>query len=242
MDSIRDSVGDSVLRNVSRSVGESFKEYSDYNGWNNFGWVSFYDFFDQINVLDDFKFKQYKKLIQSNCFNAYEYENYVFAIQPPIYINRNSKGVLHCTTKAAVEFKDGSCYYFINGRNIPENIFNKSNSLTKEDFIKEKNSDYKAAWYEILGQSKIMELLGAREVSIETIYHKNGDIETVSLLKTYDSFEEIDNQPFAWVKIVCPSTGTQYLQGVEPHHTTALSALSSLSPFNPSEYSFNFRS
>jgi len=87
-----------------------------------------------------------------------------------------------------------------------------------------------------------MDLLGAKEVDTRKIVHKNGDIETVTLLKTEDVFEEIDNQPFAWVKMVCPSTGTQYLQGVEPHHTDALTAIASLSMFKPEEYSFDMRS
>lgn len=88
----------------------------------------------------------------------------------------------------------------------------------------------------------MLELLGAKEIDTRQIIHKNGDIETVTLLKTTDTFEEIENQPFCWVKMVCPSTGTQYLQGVEPHHKDALSAIASLSPFKKEEYSFDMRS
>jgi hypothetical protein len=87
-----------------------------------------------------------------------------------------------------------------------------------------------------------MELLGAKEVDKQIIVHKNGDLETVTLLKTDDVFPEIDNQPFAWVKMVCRSTGTQYLHGVEPHHTCALEAIASLSMFKKEEYSFDMRS
>ena len=88
----------------------------------------------------------------------------------------------------------------------------------------------------------MLDLLGAKEVDVKVIKHRNGDKETVTLLKTEEVFEEIDGQPFAWVKMVCPSTGTQYLQGVEPHHTNALDAIASLSPFKAKEYSFNYRS
>jgi hypothetical protein len=234
-DSVRSSVGNSVLQST-------FVEYSNYNGWSNFGWVSFYDFFERINILDDYNFRKYKKLIKSNCFNAYEYENYIFAIQPPVTIERNDAGRLHCSKKAAIEFKDGTSYYFINGRSIPEKIFLQAESLTKEQFLSENNSDYKGAWYEILGQQKMMYLLGAKEINTSRIVHKNGDIETVTLFKTENTFSEIDNQPFAWVKMICPSTGTQYLQGVEPHHTCALDAIASLSPFKKEEYTFDFRS
>ena len=236
-DSVWDSVGDSVWD----SVGDSVNEYSSYIDLSNYGWVSFYDFFEKINLLDNFNFKQYKKLIRSNVFNAYEYENYVFAIQPPVYIETNLAGRLHSTTQAAVQFRDGSEYYFINGRSIPAWIVNDKSSITKERFMKETDADIKGAIYESIGQQGMLDLLGAKVVDRREIVHANGDREVVELLKTNDLFKEIDNQPFAWVSMCCPSTGTHYLQGVEPHHTNAIEAIASLSPFNAKDYSFNFR-
>jgi hypothetical protein len=160
----------------------------------------------------------------------------------PSKILRNESNRLHNPSGPAIEFRDGYKQYFINGRAIPAEVFDKAKTLTKKQFLDESNSDFKGAWYEILGQKKMMDLLGAKEVDTKQIVHKNGDIETVTLLKTSDRFPEIDNQPFAWIKMVCPSTGTQYLQGVEPHHDCALEAIASLSPFKKEEYSFNFRS
>ena len=240
-DSVWDSVWDSVGDSVWDSVGDSVNEYSSYIDLSNYGWVSFYDFFEKINLLDNFNFKQYKKLIRSNVFNAYEYENYVFAIQPPVYIETNLAGRLHSTTQAAVQFRDGSEYYFINGRSIPAWIVNDKSSITKERFMKETDADIKGAIYESIGQQGMLDLLGAKVVDRREIVHANGDREVVELLKTNDLFKEIDNQPFAWVSMCCPSTGTHYLQGVEPHHTNAIEAIASLSPFNAKDYSFNFR-
>ena len=239
--SVWDSVGGSVMASVMDSVGDSVNEYSSYIDLSNYGWVSFYDFFEKINLLDNFNFKQYKKLIRSNVFNAYEYENYVFAIQPPVYIETNLAGRLHSTTQAAVQFRDGSEYYFINGRSIPAWIVNDKSSITKERFMKETDADIKGAIYESIGQQGMLDLLGAKVVDRREIVHANGDREVVELLKTDDLFKEIDNQPFAWVSMCCPSTGTHYLQGVEPHHTNAIEAIASLSPFNAKDYSFNFR-
>ena len=239
--SVRASGWDSVWASVGDSVRASVNEYSSYIDLSNYGWVSFYDFFEKINLLDNFNFKQYKKLIRSNVFNAYEYENYVFAIQPPVYIETNLAGRLHSTTQAAVQFRDGSEYYFINGRSIPAWIVNDKSSITKERFMKETDADIKGAIYESIGQQGMLDLLGAKVVDRREIVHANGDREVVELLKTDDLFKEIDNQPFAWVSMCCPSTGTHYLQGVEPHHTNAIEAIASLSPFNAKDYSFNFR-
>ena len=239
--SVGASVRDSVWASVWASVGASVNEYSSYIDLSNYGWASFYDFFEKINLLDNFNFKQYKKLIRSNVFNAYEYENYVFAIQPPVYIETNLAGRLHSTTQAAVQFRDGSEYYFINGRSIPAWIVNDKSSITKEQFMKETDADIKGAIYESIGQQGMLDLLGAKVVDRRENVHANGDREVVELLKTNDLFKEIDNQPFAWVSMCCPSTGTHYLQGVEPHHTNAIEAIASLSPFNAKDYSFNFR-
>lgn len=244
--SVRDSVWTSVLDSAWTSVRTSvlniFNLYSSYMGLSNYGWVSFYDFFEKINIVDDFNFKQYKKILKSGVFNAYEFENFVFAIQPPIYVERNSQGRLHSTSTAAVKFRDGSSYYFINGRPIPEWVVEKKDAITKDQFLQEKNSDIKGAIYEVLGSEGLINLLGAEITDTKTIHHDNGDVEIVELLKTKDTFPELDYDPLAWVKMTCPSTGTNYLIGVDPQYNDAIEAIASLSPFTKDEYSFNFRS
>ena len=240
--SVWNSVWDSVRASVWDSVLNIFNSCSSYIDLSNYGWVSFYDFFEKINIVDDFNFKQYKKILKSGVFNAYEFENCVFAIQPPIYVERNLQGRLHSTSTAAVKFRDGSSYYFINGRPIPEWVVEKKDAITKDQFLQEKNSDIKGAIYEVLGSEGIINLLGAEITDTKTIHHDNGDVEIVELLKTKDTFPELDDDPLAWVKMTCPSTGTNYLIGVEPQYNDAIEAIASLSPFTKDEYSFNFRS
>ena len=248
-DSVRASVGASVWDSVGDSVGASvwdsvniFHSYSSYIGLSNYGRISFYDFFEKIDILDNFNFKQYKKILKSGVFNAYEFDNCVFAIQPPIYVELNSQGRLHSTSTAAVKFRDGSSYYFINGRPIPKWVVENKDSITKDQFLNEKNLDIKGAIYEVLGSKGIMNLLGAEITDTNTIHHANGDIETVELLKTKETFPELGDDPMAWVKMTCPSTGTNYLVGVDPQYNDAIEAIASLSPFTKEEYSFNFRS
>ena len=247
--SVWDSVGDSVWASVWDSVGDSvwdsvniFHSYSSYIGLSNYGRISFYDFFEKINILDNFNFKQYKKILKSGVFNAYEFDNCVFAIQPPIYVELNSQGRLHSTSTAAVKFRDGSSYYFINGRPIPKWVVENKDSIIKDQFLQEKNLDIKGAIYEVLGAEGIINLLGAEITDTNTIHHANGDIETVELLKTKETFPELGDDPMAWVKMTCPSTGTNYLVGVDPQYNDAIEAIASLSPFTKEEYSFNFRS
>ena len=67
-------------------------------------------------------------------------------------------------------------------------------------------------------------------------------METVTLLKTKEKFVEIENEPFCWVKVTCPSTGSQYLEGCPPHFTNAVEANAFLSGFTAEEYSLDMRS
>ena len=166
----------------------------------------------------------------------------------PKKVYRDNNDELHNPSGAAVEWEhlyeetDFDNYY-IHGRSLPKWIWDKAQAgeITREMFLTETNSEIKGGIYEVLGQRKMMALLGATVIDTHKIHHANGDIETVELLKTKETFTEIDNQPFLWCKMSCPSTGTTYLQGVEPHHKSAKSAIASLSMFKEDEYSFDFR-
>jgi hypothetical protein len=224
----------------------TYYQTSSYGNVSDYGWVAWEDYFIRHNLiqldqetLDNFN--NFKQLVLSNVYDMIQFDTVCIVSDMPVEIHRLN-GKLHNPRGKAIKFKDGWGQYYINGRYIPNEIFQKAQTLTKKEFIKENNSDYKGAWYEILGQEKIMKLLRAKEVDKTTITHRNGDIETLTLYKTKEKFAEIDYQPFAWVKLTCPSTGTNYLLGVEPHHTSALEAAASISMFNKDDYSFDFRS
>mgnify|MGYP000938571741 CR=1 FL=1 len=105
-------------------------------------------------------------------------------------------------------------------------------------FLQETNENYRAAMYEILGDEKLCSLLGAEVVHEKEfkylIEHKEQikeEKETLQLIKTRETFSEIDNQPFAWVKYICPSTGSSYLISCEPHFVDVEEAAKSLLDF-----------
>jgi len=145
----------------------------------------------------------------------------------PEKISRNEAGDLHSTTDPAVvwEGMEWKCYY-INGRNIPAKEFEMAldGEVTKEIYDAETNEDIRAAWYEILGQEKMLDVLDAMVVDTGTFVHNNGDIEEVILYKTRKSYPETGDNPYAWIRFTCPSTGTVYLIDVDPKYNTALEA------------------
>ena len=192
-------------------------------------------------------FLKWRELYEaSGIYNAICNDKACIISKYPKEIHRNESGDLHRTDGQAVVW-DGiewKCYY-INGRNIPAKEYKMAlnGEITSEAFAKETNEDIRAAWYEILGQEKMIEILGAVEIDRGTFVHDDGSMEEVVLFKTSKSFPETGDQPYAWVRFICPSTGTNYLIDVEPKWTSALEAAVSTSPLvtNVEDYKFDGR-
>ena len=164
--------------------------------------------------------------LKSNIYSAIFSELVCVVSKYPQKIHRNTDGLLHNLDGNAVEWNSISvetkfdCYY-INGRNMPSWIFDKfkNNQLQKEDFLNEENEDIKAGIYELIeskGEGSMLTFLNAIEVDRKTIPHEYGEEEFI-LYKTKEKFnEEVDlngNSPseLAWLKMTCPSTGSNYL-------------------------------
>ncbi len=164
----------------------------------------------------------------------------------PLEIHRNETGELHRTDGQAVIWSgmDFKCY-FINGRNIDEEKYEMAlrGEVTREIYQGETNEDIRAAWYEILGQEKMLEILEAELIDTGVFVHNTGETEEVKLYKTKGTYPETGDNPYAWVRFVCPSTGTNYLIDVDPRYSTAVEAAVSTCPFdiNPEDYKFDGR-
>lgn len=205
---------------------------STYCGWSNFGWVSFYDYFTRIKVINNEDFNNYKDIILSNVFETFEFENVVFAVQPPHTINKNDKNQLHNTTGPALEFTDGTNFYYINGRNIDRELVIVG--FTKEQFLTETNEDIRGAMYEIIeakGEGSMLDFLEAYEYGKNVITHENGEEEILTLYRTKESFLELQdingkfNVPLCWLRLVCPSTGQNYLISTDSSFKTPKEAV-----------------
>lgn len=147
----------------------------------------------------------------------------------PLAIHWDDENRLHSTSGVAVEWgvnKDSNEYgidtswdncYFIHGRAMDKRVFS---GFSREDFLNEQDEDIRAGMYEVIeakGEGSMLEFLGAKKVHNQTFVHDNGDLEEMELYRTDEVFEgEEDlngNSPaaLAWLKMICPSTGTVYL-------------------------------
>jgi hypothetical protein len=187
---------------------------------------AYYDFFVECGIIDK-RFEKYHKLrkavIESNIFSTIEFENAIIICEKPIKCLKNDKG-LHCINDSAIKWSDGYEQFYINGRKIDKEWFRKcaSSNLKKEEFINEQNDEKRSAAYMILGEEKIMKLLDAELVDETTFVHPNGESEVISFYRTKGKLNKHKNEAFAWRKVTCPSTGTNYLTPTDPNLKSAI--------------------
>jgi hypothetical protein len=236
-----------VMPQVRTQVRTQDLEYFHFSlsaNVSDYSWVSFYDYFRKIGLISLDKFDSFLSLTQSGIYDMIQLKGLCIVSAFPIAIHRDENNRLHSVTGPAITFADGYGQYWIHGRNIPAWIITNPEQITKEKFITESNSEIRAAMYEVLGTEGVLHLLEAIEVDTQTILHPCNENETLTLYKTKEKFQELDNSPLAWVRFVCPSTGTNYLIDVEPHHTNVIDAAKSTRSdiFDFAEaYAWNFR-
>jgi hypothetical protein len=76
----------------------------------------------------------------------------------------------------------------------------------------------------------MMEFLEAYEYGRDEITHTNGDVETLILYRTKETFPELQDingnsdVPLCWLRLVCPSTGQNYLISTDSSFKTPIEA------------------
>ncbi|MCE5225354.1 MAG: hypothetical protein LLG05_05780 [Porphyromonadaceae bacterium] len=242
------NLGANLGANLWDNLGANLINYFLPSYWGNvsdYGWTAFYDFIQKLNHFkyDYSDFDDFKLLLKSGVYDFVAFSSIVFVSSCPFEVHQEANTRIHNINGPAVRFKDGYDVYAIHGRILPSWIWTDKNKITKEQFIFAKNAEIRAGIYSVLGEKKIMEILDCKEIDKQCIQHQNGDIEIVKLYKTRELVQITNSLSnyLAWVKFICPSTGTEYLIACEPEHENAKEAAASLSIFDKSEYSFNFR-
>ena len=188
----------------------------------------------------------------NNISRCYFTQMYVLVLRMPKYIKRNAVG-FHSTDGAAIEWENYKMYY-INGRKLSANIFNSilDKKYTFDEFMAETNEDTKAAVITLItekfGSYELSQFLGATLVNESTITHDSGITETMKLWKTNKTFSFLSdingnsNQPYAWLELKCPSSGSIYFISTSPHFMTAIESAKFHRPNQvPIELDYNFK-
>ena len=239
-----------LMANQLKKTEKKYYSFGTFLGIYYASWYAWYETYVDFGIITEDKFPKYfklRKFIESNIFLTIEFEKAIIIVEKPKFVKKNDNG-MHCIDGYCIQWADGYGFYHVNGKKISKSDFKlaQENKITKQMFNEQKNEEVKAAWFEILGSEKIMNILEAKEIDSTTIIHANGESESVILYKTEEIMPEIGER-LAWAKFICPSTGSNYLIPVNPINKTANEAVLDTCPFKGFEiksikdYSFNSR-
>lgn len=231
-----------MMEYCKNKLGDANPETMAYGNVSDFGWVAFYDFFDKIGVEVSEDYRQYREYAKAGIYDAVPYDDKIVVSKNPVAVELNADGRPHSVTGPAFLWEDGFGVYYINGRRIDSEWAAKctKRTLTQKEFLNEKNDELRSAAFEYLGND-FAEFLGASEVDSQTFVHGAGEMETITLIKTKKKLNVVKNEPYAWIKRICPSTGTVYMTPTDPRFTTALEAAKFHRPsWVPQELDYNW--
>ncbi len=201
-------VGSQVGSQVESQVGSQDLKYYSFSYYGNiwdYGWISFYDFFQKINIFENENFNQFKSLLRSGVYDMIQLKGVCFVFGLPNIILRNNRNQLHNEKSHAIEFKDGYKCWFWKGISVPQKLIETPELITKDDLKNNQNTEIRRCYIEKLGVTKYFKILS----------QGNG-------LKLID--EDIDNQGYPMkllefdfeeekiqvLEVTCPSTERIY--------------------------------
>ena len=239
---VRANVGDNVMANVgdnvSNNVGANVELLCSYGDVSDYGWVSFYDYFTEIGILENSSFNNFRDLLKSGYFTMIQMRNACFVVRNPKFINLENNQ-MHSLKGNAIEFNDGWGMNFIQGRYLPPNTFNKlvSKEYTFEDFLKEDNEEFKSTvllYIQLVeGDNGLFNFLSQNMKEIDTYVDKKNEeflINTKGMnVGVYNLFKgSIGAIELSAVRCYCPSTDRMFFLFCENQYTNAKDAIASL--------------
>ncbi|MHB1275789.1 MAG: DUF6745 domain-containing protein [Candidatus Humimicrobiaceae bacterium] len=205
---VSDQVWDQVRGQVSDQVESQELLYfgiSYYGDISDYGWASFYDYFERIGL--DYKNDNYnnlKKLITSGIFSFIPLNDFCIICPLPDKIFRLDEK-LHSETGSAISWKDGYELFFLHGICFKKDIWEKiiTKNITAKDILKFANIEQRMAALKFYGADNLLSELDAKLIDNTAGYE---------LYK----LDKIFSQPAYFLKYSCPSTGRVYVSGIDP--------------------------
>jgi hypothetical protein len=215
---VRDQVRDQVWDQVEGLVwGQELKHYTaaEENLLTDSGWVSFYDFFQQIGILKHQNFAKYADYLASGVFYTIFLQGLAVICERPKYIKRDDFYRLHCADGPATLWKDGYAQYFWHGVSVPQKLIEAPEEITKDELIKETNAEVRRAMMERLGTGRFFQLLDVVEVDRDRV--GVGEYAKEYTLYRTREIDPVAGEYIQFVNVICHSTEREYMLCVPPN-------------------------
>ena len=190
------------------------------------GWVSFYDVFDRLGLIQHPLFAEYRQGLKGGLFSFIALDGLALVSRPPIFLNRDARGRMHCLDDCAIAFADGFGLHYVHGVFFNSEQFApvKNKTITGTDILALRNAEQKAALIQALGYSTILDALPTHRVLDEyrgTSKHDGAPV-------TYQVIDaDLDGLPIRFVKVECHTTHKIVCLGV-PRETATETCLGTI--------------
>lgn len=196
-----------------KKKGETY----DYLGLGyDLGWTYFYKFMEDIGVdfSDIPEWGIWKEIDKSGIYATLLFENVAFVCIRPSVIKTNKDGNLHCENGMAIQWVDGTGFYYLNGVDMDEKqVMTPSEKIEIKSVLEEKNVEVRRELIRKIGIERFILKAGAK------VLDKKGDYELLSI-KFSDGIPDA-----RYLKMKNPSIGTWHVEGVEGICNTVQDAL-----------------
>jgi len=170
------------------------------------GWVSYCEYMEKIGVdfSDIPEWATWKKIKQSGIWATLLFENMAFVCIRPSFVKTKSNGDLHCESGMAIQWIDGTGYYFLNGVPMEEHhVMTPAEKLDVNQILAVQNVEVRRELIRKIGLERFILKTGAK------VLDKKGNYELLSVKLS-------DEVPDArYLKMKNPSINTWHVEGVE---------------------------
>ena len=172
-----------------------------------YGWLSFYEFFEEIGLIDNSNFRTYKEIIKQGIYSSLQYESLcIVCVVPDLVYREDVNNNLHATNGPAIRFRDGFQQYFLHGVYFSETLFDKTinRQLSFSDIMAFDNIEQRQIAIQHMDVDELLNNVDA------TLIDESERGNQLYLIK----HNELLDEPCYYLKYSCPSTGRVYLSGI----------------------------
>ena len=210
------------VRNQVENQKMEFFTFAYYGSSSDFGWISFYDFFDRIGIkLTNENFYKFMELMRSGIYDMVQLDGLCIVASLPKIVRRNTQNFMHSDEFPAIEWRDGFKLHYLNGVFFPEDLWKQvvSKEMPFEDILKIEDIDQRTQAMRYGDPLKFFKHVGATEIDTYTKYTKENKAINYSLYKIPKG--DIFRTDAYYMLYLCPSTDKTYMSGVPEFKTVA---------------------
>jgi hypothetical protein len=213
-------------KKVSEITGKKEWESPAFWGSQEISWLQFYRFFQVECQIEDAKKLEPLYMLATHVGWCWFYEDFAVLTEKPTKINMIEKAtvldtksniklkVLHSTTDKAIEYADGTGWYFLNGINIPDWLITEPYNI--ERALKIENVEVRNEALKLGGPDVLITHCDAVEVDKKTI-NPGGNYTLYELT--------VSEKKRKYLRGECPSSGKAFTEAVPPEVKTVEEAL-----------------